>query len=511
MPYKHVRIAGTRRQVGQALGKLARPLMSAYLTRARPGKRCAHGAGILDALAAQAGAALPAVWEEFEGLAEGLDMPLADALLWNCRGDLLHKTTDGCTSAALKSADGTRWIGHNEDGDPYLYGCWWMWRWMTRPAISASTTPAPCPAIPSAPIAPDWSRPSTTCARANGTKACRACSWRARRWTVPRWTRPCSCCAPRPAPGLSSHAGLGAGRQAVQRRSAARRCLYTGNRRALRPRQPHDPRRHRRPASSRHRFVARAPAPIEGIVDSWSPATGGAELLAALHDTEGALPILRTDRHDPDGENTLATAVFEIGDGEVTLRVRPQAARGDRAGRDERSGKSAARGKPDASRAAPRGCRPAPTARRSRRLPAFPPRTHRPDAAGRCPADPAAAPCRRPARHSCGPCAPGWPPDRPNGACRRLFDRIAAVNVLQEAHAAHAAVAARIATAAPGAMTDLIRFQPHRETELQHFRIGQARVGRVCLHHRGAGETLVARTGRVDADRTGPGTPEMVS
>ena len=60
---------------------------------------------------------------------------------------------------------------------------------------------------------------------------------------------------------------------------------------------------------------------IEGIVDSWSPATGGAELLAALHDTEGALPILRTDRHDPDGENTLATAVFEIGDGEVTLRV----------------------------------------------------------------------------------------------------------------------------------------------------------------------------------------------
>ena len=79
-------------------------------------------ASYLDALAAQARAALPAVWEEFEGLAEGLDMPLADALLWNCRGDLLHKTTDGCTSAALKSADGTRWIGHNEDGDPYLYG-----------------------------------------------------------------------------------------------------------------------------------------------------------------------------------------------------------------------------------------------------------------------------------------------------------------------------------------------------------------------------------------------------
>ena len=31
MPYKYVRIAGNRRQVGVALGKLARPLMAAYL------------------------------------------------------------------------------------------------------------------------------------------------------------------------------------------------------------------------------------------------------------------------------------------------------------------------------------------------------------------------------------------------------------------------------------------------------------------------------------------------
>ena len=145
MPYKHVRIAGTRRQVGQALGKLARPLMSAYLDQSETWETLRPWRGHPPGRAGGAGwAALPAVWEEFEGLAEGLDMPLADALLWNCRGDLLHKTTDGCTSAALKSADGTRWIGHNEDGDPYMAAAtWWMWRWMTRPAISASTTPAP--------------------------------------------------------------------------------------------------------------------------------------------------------------------------------------------------------------------------------------------------------------------------------------------------------------------------------------------------------------------------------
>jgi hypothetical protein len=60
---------------------------------------------------------------------------------------------------------------------------------------------------------------------------------------------------------------------------------------------------------------------IEGIVDGWSPETGSSDLLAALHDKLGALPILRTDEKDPDGENTLATAVFEIRDEEVTLRV----------------------------------------------------------------------------------------------------------------------------------------------------------------------------------------------
>ena len=208
-------------------------------------------------------AALPAVWEEFEGLAEGLDMPLADALLWNCRGDLLHKTTDGCTSAALKSADGTRWIGHNEDGDPYLYGRCHL--------VDVALDDAPGYLGFYYP----GSLPGHTFGanRAGLVQTINNLRARQRHEGVPRMflARAALDCATldeavqllraTPAPGLSSHAGLGAGRQAVQRRSAARRCLYTGNRRALRPRQPHDPRRHRRPASSRHRFVARAPAP----------------------------------------------------------------------------------------------------------------------------------------------------------------------------------------------------------------------------------------------------------
>ena len=185
-------------------------------------------------LAAQAGAALPAVWEEFEGLAEGLDMPLADALLWNCRGDLLHKTTDGCTSAALKSADGTRWIGHNEDGDPYLYGrCHLVDVALDdAPGYLGFYYPGSLPGHTFGANRAGLVQTINNLRARQRHEGVPRMFLRARRWTVPRWTRPCSCCAPRPAPGLSSHAGLGAGRQAVQRRSAARRCLYTGNRRA---------------------------------------------------------------------------------------------------------------------------------------------------------------------------------------------------------------------------------------------------------------------------------------
>src|SRR5690606_12350750 len=124
MPFKPVRITGTRREVGVALGKLARPLMSVYLDQSTTWRalRPWRGHAYLQELAGHIQRALPTLWQEFEGLADGLQMPIDDLLLWNCRGDLLHQTTDGCTSIALQDVDDTRWIAHNEDGDPYLYG-----------------------------------------------------------------------------------------------------------------------------------------------------------------------------------------------------------------------------------------------------------------------------------------------------------------------------------------------------------------------------------------------------
>lgn len=295
MPYKYVRIAGNRRQVGVALGKLARPLMATYLDQSATWKalRPWRGHPYLDELGEQAKTALPALWEELEGLAEGLGMPLADVLLWNCRGDLLHSSGsgDGCTSVALKAADGTRWIGHNEDGDPYLYGrCHLVdvalddapgylsfyypgslpgHTFCTRPLRLAVALLADSP-------------------RAGGFHHTLGSAADARIFSVEA--------APGNASVLEIGTRYGHANHMVHQDSRGQTQVITD--------------------SSRDRQRR-----IQGIIDTWSPATTGADLLTALHDTDGDLPILRTDRDDPDGENTLATAIFEIGDGEVTLRV----------------------------------------------------------------------------------------------------------------------------------------------------------------------------------------------
>lgn len=119
-----ISLRGSRRDIGRALGDLARPYMAALLEQSPTwfALRRWRGHAVLDTLGAAAREYLPKQWEELCGMAEGLDMPLEDVLLWNARGDLLHKTDDGCMTVALRHADGSRWIAHNEDGDPFLTG-----------------------------------------------------------------------------------------------------------------------------------------------------------------------------------------------------------------------------------------------------------------------------------------------------------------------------------------------------------------------------------------------------
>lgn len=61
--------------------------------------------------------AFPWIWEELTGLAQGLDLPLEDVFLWNCRGDLWAQAPDGCTTVLAAAR-----LSHNEDGDPGFAG-----------------------------------------------------------------------------------------------------------------------------------------------------------------------------------------------------------------------------------------------------------------------------------------------------------------------------------------------------------------------------------------------------
>ncbi|HAW5484742.1 TPA: acyl-CoA--6-aminopenicillanic acid acyl-transferase [Escherichia coli] len=62
----------------------------------------------------------PQIWQELEGLAQGLEATIEQVFAWNCRGDLVRSTSDGCTTVAGINAAGERIIAHNEDGLPQL-------------------------------------------------------------------------------------------------------------------------------------------------------------------------------------------------------------------------------------------------------------------------------------------------------------------------------------------------------------------------------------------------------
>ncbi|MBF5013371.1 C45 family autoproteolytic acyltransferase/hydolase [Burkholderia pseudomultivorans] len=115
-------IAGTPFDIGVRLGELARPVFDAYMQQSSAWQAVSRWRGhpFVAALRQAALAAYPELVAELDGIAAGVGWPADDIFLWNCRGELIHNAPDGCTTLAARGADGTRWIAHNEDGDPYL-------------------------------------------------------------------------------------------------------------------------------------------------------------------------------------------------------------------------------------------------------------------------------------------------------------------------------------------------------------------------------------------------------
>lgn len=326
MPFKPVRITGTRRQVGVALGKLARPLMSVYLDQSTTWRalRPWRGHAYLQELAAHIQRNLPELWQEFEGMVEGLQMSADDLLLWNCRGDLLHQTTDGCTSVAIHGPDGARWIGHNEDGDPYLYGRCHL----------VDVQPDDAPGYVS--FYYPGSLPGHTFAanRAGIVQTINNLRTRSRRAGVPRMflARAVLDCTTLDQAITRLHDTPRAGAFHHTLGAAGDKRLFSVEAMpglcSIEPIQ-------RRYGHANHLVHAATKdvaqiitdssrarqSRIDTLLDSWHEDITESDVVVALHDKEGNLPILRRAADDPDEENTLATAVFTLDDAHVTLKV----------------------------------------------------------------------------------------------------------------------------------------------------------------------------------------------
>ncbi len=117
-----LRMGGDARALGRAVGLQGRAavhrhlLDSAIWNRIATRARTAAVARMADTVAAH----YPDILDEIEAMAEGLDLPFEEVFAWNCRGELLAASPDGCTT--LMQPGETPVLAHNEDGLPFFRG-----------------------------------------------------------------------------------------------------------------------------------------------------------------------------------------------------------------------------------------------------------------------------------------------------------------------------------------------------------------------------------------------------
>ncbi|MEB7279252.1 C45 family peptidase [Enterobacter asburiae] len=115
-------IRGSAFAVGQALGAFGREAWHAKLTQTALWQTVTAMKDVEQtrSMRSLVQSQYPLIWQELEGLAEGLEAPFDEVFAWNCRGDLVRSTSDGCTTVAGSTAEGELIIAHNEDGFPQL-------------------------------------------------------------------------------------------------------------------------------------------------------------------------------------------------------------------------------------------------------------------------------------------------------------------------------------------------------------------------------------------------------
>ena len=113
---------GSPYQVGHALGLAGRAAAHSVLLHASywAAVTAPEHAATVTRLDHALQTRFPAIRAELIGLADGLNLPFFQVLAWNCRGDLLSNTGDGCTSIQIPETPIL--LAHNEDGLPEFRG-----------------------------------------------------------------------------------------------------------------------------------------------------------------------------------------------------------------------------------------------------------------------------------------------------------------------------------------------------------------------------------------------------
>ena len=320
------RVTGQPDDIGYRLGELARPMMVAYMQQSAAWKQVSRWRGhpFVEALWRAAEAYFPALVAELDGMAAGLGWPVEDVFLWNCRGELIHNAPDGCTTLAAVSGN-ARFIAHNEDGDPYL----------CERCFLVDVQPAGKPGFVSFYYPGSLPGHTFAASRAGLVQAINNLRIRVPAVGVPRMILARAVLdtnsldeavallrdMPR-ASGFHHTLGCVGDSRLVSVEATVQRCsvvadtLRFGHANHL----VHDG------CDSEGQIITDSSRDRQVRVNALLPALGAPvtddALLRVLSDqAPSGLPIYRDDPHDPDDENTLATALFRIESDGVAMQV----------------------------------------------------------------------------------------------------------------------------------------------------------------------------------------------
>jgi len=130
-----ITVSGSHFAVGHALGELARPykesLMQSPIWAALQPWNNADNLAVMARLIQHS---LPQIWQELEGMAHALEVPVHTLLLWNCRADVLaqcegvpHDLIESENSLSIALSQGsTRWLAQQKS----LHGPEWDSSWV---------------------------------------------------------------------------------------------------------------------------------------------------------------------------------------------------------------------------------------------------------------------------------------------------------------------------------------------------------------------------------------------